>query len=125
MDERLSRVLTARTAGEVDQLTEDLPPEWLRQRRRAVRASRDAAESRRGFAGHLRSYLLVMTGLVAAWAMVGLATSAWYPWPVWPALGWGLGVLSHARAAYGGQPAQGRSASAGSGWGCHGRRARR
>lgn len=63
-----------------------------------------------------------MTALVAVWAAVGLAAHAWYPWPIWPALGWGLGVFRHWRAAYAGQVRSGGpNASAGRSWSCHGR----
>lgn len=114
MDERLSRVFAARTASELAEVTADLPGPWLQQRRTAVQRGRTAAAARRGFGAHLRWYLVVMTGLVAVWATVGLTAGAWYPWPVWPALGWGLGLFSHARAAYAGASAGGR------GWGCSG-----
>ena len=123
MDERLSRALAARTQADLDAVTADLPESWLRQRKRATERTRSAAEARRGFAMHLRSYLLVMAGLVAVWAAVGLTAHAWYPWPVWPALGWGFGVFSHARAAYGDRGPD-RHAGWASGWGCH-RQARR
>ncbi len=114
MDERLSRVFAARTAGELAAVTNDLPETWLRERRRTAQGARTASAARRGFVQHLRWYLVVMAGLVAVWATVGVTAGAWYPWPIWPALGWGCGVFSHGRAAYGG------AARAGRGWGCHG-----
>jgi hypothetical protein len=40
-----------------------------------------------------------MVLLVGIWLAVGLAGGAWYPWPVWPALGWGLAVAGHVKAA--------------------------
>jgi hypothetical protein len=30
--------------------------------------------------------------------VIWLATGAGYFWPIWPMLGWGIGVLSHTRA---------------------------
>ena len=42
-----------------------------------------------GPADHLRAYLVVMVALVAIWALTG----AGYFWPVWPALGWGIGLV--------------------------------
>jgi hypothetical protein len=39
--------------------------------------------------GDLRAYLSVMALLVAIWALTG----AGYFWPVWPALGWGAGLM--------------------------------
>jgi hypothetical protein len=37
-----------------------------------------------------------MVVLVAIWALTG----AGYPWPVWPALGWGIGLVPHAFGAH-------------------------
>ena len=42
----------------------------------------------RGFQVHLRIYLVCITFLMLIWALTG----AGYFWPVWPALGWGIGV---------------------------------
>ena len=41
--------------------------------------------------------------LTSIWLVVGLTAAAWYPWPLWPALGWGIGVTAHLRAARGSQ----------------------
>ena len=30
------------------------------------------------------------------WLAIGWGAGAWYPWPAWPTLGVGLGVLGHA-----------------------------
>jgi transcriptional regulator with XRE-family HTH domain len=46
----------------------------------------------RGFSFHLAQYLLVMLLLLA----INLATHPSRLWVVWPALGWGLGILAHA-----------------------------
>lgn len=50
-------------------------------------------EEKRAFLAHLGSYWGVMTLLVVIW----LLTSGWnsYFWPIWPMLGWGIGVASH------------------------------
>ena len=29
--------------------------------------------------------------------LVWLVTGAGYPWPIWPMLGWGIGVVGHHR----------------------------
>jgi hypothetical protein len=44
-----------------------------------------------GFRPHLRAYVLVISLLVVVWATSG----AGYPWPIWPALGWGIGLVAH------------------------------
>lgn len=47
--------------------------------------------AKRGFWVHLAVYLAVNTLLVFIWA----ASSGDYFWPVWPMLGWGIGVVAH------------------------------
>jgi hypothetical protein len=86
LEERTDQALVARTMGDLDALLSDLPAQG---RRRRSAARREAAE--RGFSEHLRTYLMVMALLVAIWALTGMG----YFWPVWPALGWGIGILSH------------------------------
>ena len=56
---------------------------------------------RREFHTHLTAYLLVNSLLVGIWLVVALTTGAWFPWPVFPLLGWGIGLAFHARAVYG------------------------
>jgi hypothetical protein len=45
----------------------------------------------RGFYIHLAQYVVVIGFL----AIVNLATSRQYFWVIWPALGWGIGILFH------------------------------
>lgn len=84
LDERTAAALRATTRRDLAALTHDLP--------RAGRAPRDERAELRE---HVRTYLGVMLLLVAIWALTG----AGYFWPVWPALGWGVAVASHASAA--------------------------
>jgi signal transduction histidine kinase len=75
-----------------------------RRRRAPARDSEEAvlarakkrARAEMGFYNHLTSYLAVISGL----AIVNLLTAR-YPWFIWPALGWGIGVFSHYMAVYG------------------------
>jgi hypothetical protein len=87
LEERIDAAFAATTGGDLDALLADLPR--LRDPRRSER-SRERA--RRAFAEHLRTYVMVMVLLVAIWALTGMG----YFWPVWPALGWGIGILCHA-----------------------------
>lgn len=48
--------------------------------------------AKRAFWMHLAMYFLVNTLLVVIWAV----TTTDYFWPVWPLLGWGVGVAAHA-----------------------------
>jgi hypothetical protein len=84
LDQRLDRVYAARTRAELAALTADLP-----------QPRRPRPDARAEFREHLRTYLGVMALLIAIWALTGMG----YFWPVWPALGWGIGIASHASAA--------------------------
>jgi hypothetical protein len=64
-------------------------------RARAIRA----AKQKREFRHHLTTYVLVNLLLVGIWA----ATGADYFWPIWPILGWGIGIGFHAWGVYGAQ----------------------
>jgi hypothetical protein len=48
-------------------------------------------QARMGFFVHASIYVVMNLGFVAIWYMTGST----YPWFVWPALGWGIGVLAH------------------------------
>ena len=52
----------------------------------------------KSFQAHATSYLLVMALLVTIWL---LTTPGGYFWPIWPALGWGIGLASHGLATRG------------------------
>ena len=95
LDGRIAAALAATTRAELAKLVEDLP-----------RRPRDRNAERRDFREHLRAYLSVMLLLIAIWALTG----AGYFWPVWPILGWGIGVFSHA-SAVGWRPRRGRAFS--------------
>ena|SRR5881296_369872 len=61
-----------------------------------LRRARMIAEARYGFRWHLAIYIIVNLGLVAIWYYTG----AGFPWPIFPILFWGLGVLGHYWGAY-------------------------
>ena len=54
----------------------------------------------RGFYGHLAKYVIIVSGLV----ILNLFTSPKYFWAIWPAMGWGLGVLFHGMSVFGKMP---------------------
>ena len=62
------------------------------QRQQAIRR----IQAKRGFQGHLAIYLAVNALLVAIWAFTGAA----YFWPIWPILGWGIGVVLNGVSVY-------------------------
>jgi fatty acid desaturase len=99
LDERLAAVWSATSTGELAVLESDLPHDVREEHVRRLSALQARTAARAGLSGHLLSYLAVMVLLVGIWLAVGLAGGGWYPWPVWPALGWGLAVAGQVRAA--------------------------
>jgi hypothetical protein len=98
MDEyetRLQAVFAAHTIGELRQLLADLPLDRLRRndprRREALRKA-----ARRSVRIHLAGYAAMVVIVLSVWLAVGLTTGAWYYWPIWPILGAGIGLVSHA-----------------------------
>jgi uncharacterized membrane protein len=58
-------------------------------RERALKRLKD----KRDLQAHMLAYLLVNATLIGIWAVVG---PAWLFWPVFPLLGWGIGLVFHA-----------------------------
>ena len=87
-EDRMTSASAARTGADLAMLTADLP---------APAPTRPGAQTGSGPGRRLdpavRTYLAVMALLWLIW----LATGAGYPWPVWPMLGWGIGVVGHRR----------------------------
>jgi len=66
-------------------------PEQQALRRAKLRAAAEA-----GFYLHLMWYL----GVIALLALINLMTTG-YPWFLWPAMGWGVGLFAHFMAVFG------------------------
>ena len=92
---RLNLAFAAQDIGALTQLTEDLPIEHIRRRDPNRRAARRAA-ARRGVWIHLFSYLAMAVLTISIWLAIGVTSNAWYFWPIWPILGGGIGIVSHA-----------------------------
>ena len=94
-EERMSTAWTARTGGELEVLVRDLPalPGPSRP------ASRAPARPRLALDSPTRTYLAVIALLWLIW----LVTGAGYPWPIWPMLGWGIGIAGHHKGAWAGR----------------------
>jgi class 3 adenylate cyclase len=86
LSERSEAVYRARTTSELEALTADLPSarEHSRGRRRGALETSVRI--------HLTTYILVNLLLIGIWA----ASGGGYFWPIWPILGWGVGVGCHA-----------------------------
>jgi hypothetical protein len=74
LEQRIDAALAARTLDELAELKRDLP-----------------TPPQSDFGEHLRVYAAVQLLLVAIWAVTG----AGYFWPVWPFMGWGIGLVLH------------------------------
>lgn len=61
-------------------------------------------EDIKGFYGNLGSYVIVITGL----AILNIVTSPQHLWFIYPAIGWGLGVLVHGMSVFNYMPFMGR-----------------
>ncbi|WP_293907319.1 2TM domain-containing protein [Phenylobacterium sp.] len=55
------------------------------------------ADMRLAFRSHLMAYVVVNAGLVAIYFMTSFGH---YFWPIWPMLGWGIGLSAHAATVY-------------------------
>jgi len=76
-------------------ITEDAEREQV-LRDKAVRQ----LKKKRDFRGHLLVYILVNTFLVVIWL---LTDPSGFFWPVFPIVGWGIGVIMNAWDVYGRQ----------------------
>jgi Domain of unknown function (DUF1707)/2TM domain len=83
LEERIGAAFGARTLDDLAALTGDLP---------------GVPES--DFGAHLRVFLAVQALLLIIWAVTG----AGYFWPIWPFLGWGIGVAVHGLCEPGREP---------------------
>ena len=103
-DERLSRAYAARTYGDLDQLTADLPSTRRPQAAQPVAHGHPYPARARGSgpwnaggstAAAWRSWLSTALIVVTIWAVASIAsTSFLYFWPIWVIGPWGAVLLS-------------------------------
>lgn len=67
--------------------------------------AKDKVKKLRGFYGNLTSYCLVIPAL----AVFNLLSSSDFPWVIFPAIGWGIGLLFHAMEVFGYNPLLGKN----------------
>ena len=72
------------------------PPEADELREQAL----SSLKKKRDFRGHVFIYVAVNSVLVVIWAI----TSGGFFWPIFPILGWGIGVAANAWDVYGRKP---------------------
>ncbi|MDC7226575.1 MAG: 2TM domain-containing protein [Spirochaetales bacterium] len=66
------------------------------EREEKYRIARKRAKAKIDFLRHLVTYLIVIAFL----AVVNNITYNGYQWWLWPALGWGIGIVSHFLSVY-------------------------
>jgi hypothetical protein len=77
-------------------MTHDPPVGEADLRQQAIRS----LKQKRDFRSHVVTYVLVNALLVVIWAVTG----AGFFWPVFPIVGWGIGVAFNAWSVYGQRP---------------------
>lgn len=61
----------------------------------------EVARKRVSFKYHLLTYVVMNIFFWSVWLLTGASyTHTGLPWPVWPAFGWGIGLLFHFIGAY-------------------------
>lgn len=62
----------------------------------------ELAKKRAGFKSHLVTYIVVNAFFWAIWYFTrqDVNDGSRFPWPVWPMLGWGIGIAFHFAEAY-------------------------
>ncbi|MCW1820221.1 hypothetical protein A5731_14875 [Mycolicibacterium conceptionense] len=92
---RLQSAFQAQTTAELRALVADLPVNRLRRHDPRRRAAQQRAV-RLSVRIHLAAYLAGSALMLGIWLAVGFGGGGWYFWPVWPIMGWGIDVASHA-----------------------------
>jgi Domain of unknown function (DUF1707)/2TM domain len=87
-EERMAAAWTARTGADLEVLVRDLPAAPRPPRRPAT-----------GPGVRLRPELRTYLAVIALLWLIWLVTGAGYPWPVWPMLGWGIGLVGRGHRA--------------------------
>lgn len=58
------------------------------------------AQRRVAFKSHLATYVIINLFFWVLWYLTDGKTHGGLPWPVWPMLGWGIGLVFHFIGAY-------------------------
>ena len=92
-DDHLALAYAAVTVDDLETAEAPLPASWLASLEQQRRQEEHQARRSAAWRGELRTYAGVMLLLFGIWAVTALTAGAWYPWPLWPALGWGIPLL--------------------------------
>jgi hypothetical protein len=97
LDRQVGQAHAASTVAELAEATALLPERWLALQRQRVADERRWAARRAARQREVGAYIAVMVLLIGIWVVSALTTGASYPWPIWPALGWGVPLLLNGR----------------------------
>jgi uncharacterized membrane protein len=64
----------------------------------------ESLKKKRDFHAHLLAFVLFNSFLWLIWAVVNAFGGPAFPWPIFPLVGWGIGLVFHAWDAYGRKP---------------------
>lgn len=95
LEQRIAVAYEARNLAELAVVTADLPATIAPPGLAAPEHRRPLVLEDDEFRGHLTSYVLVIGMLWVIWLLGG----AGHPWPLYPALGWGIALGSHYQVA--------------------------
>ncbi|HMF73541.1 MAG TPA: 2TM domain-containing protein [Flavitalea sp.] len=59
----------------------------------------EIAKRRASFRYHFATYLVVISAIWIFWSFASGEYNS-YPWPIWPTMGWGIGLLFHFLGAF-------------------------
>ena len=89
--------MTTTTTDDRDEVVGTTPEALRDQALRSVKKRRD-------FKTHAFVYLLVNAVIWGIWAVIGLSSHTWAPWPAFVTLGWGIGLVMNAWDVYARKP---------------------
>jgi hypothetical protein len=101
LNDRLDGVYSARTIGDLQRVTDDLPEEDLYEL--PVPAWRQSTPARRmgggglslpALTGNWAAYTTVNIVCIVIWMITAVSTGVWYPWWLWVAGPWGVVILA-------------------------------
>lgn len=95
LEQRITAAYVARTVADLSTVTADLPATVAPPGAKAPKHRRPLVMEDDEFRHHLSVYAAVIGMLVVIWLLGG----AGHPWPLYPALGWGIGLTGHYQRA--------------------------
>lgn len=100
LNERLDSAYRARTLGDLEKVTSDLPEEDLYElpvpasRRSTPAPRRSGTLYRAGMRAGWTTYVTVNLVCFVIWLLAAVTSGAWYPWWLWVAGPWGAVLLA-------------------------------